>query len=306
MYGEDRLTRPLLRMRNGKFDKQGDFVPVTWEAGVRRDGAPVQAGARRIRTDRRRDHGLGAVHGAGGLRAVKLLKAGWRSNNIDPNARHCMASAVAAFMQVFGIDEPAGNYDDIELTDTVVTWGANMAEMHPMLWARVTDKAPGRSGLPGGQPEHVLQPHRRTSSPTPRSSSSPTRIWRSGTTSPARSCAATPWTSEFVREALRVRHRPLRHRLRHARDRRVRLRCGEGHAGAPARGGADPRRGDRPAQGPRSRPTASSRRNAGAAGKHWRISFEDFKKAWSRTAWTSSPSCPRAIPTNRWTTTRRS
>ena len=51
-----------------------------------------------------------------------------------------MASAVAAFMQTFGIDEPAGNYDDIELTDTVVTWGANMAEMHPMLWARVIDR----------------------------------------------------------------------------------------------------------------------------------------------------------------------
>jgi nitrate reductase cytochrome c-type subunit len=71
--------------------------------------------------------------------AVKMLKAGWRSNNIDPNARHCMASAVAAFMQVYGIDEPSGCYDDIELTDTVVTWGANMAEMHPMLWARVVD-----------------------------------------------------------------------------------------------------------------------------------------------------------------------
>ena len=27
--------------------------------------------------------------------ALKLAKAGWRSNNIDPNARHCMASAVA-------------------------------------------------------------------------------------------------------------------------------------------------------------------------------------------------------------------
>ena len=75
-----------------------------------------------------------------GYAAVKLVKAGWRSNNLDPNARHCMASAVAAFMQTFGIDEPAGNYDDIELTDTVVTWGANMAEMHPMLWARVIDR----------------------------------------------------------------------------------------------------------------------------------------------------------------------
>ncbi|MCP3957174.1 MAG: molybdopterin-dependent oxidoreductase, partial [bacterium] len=57
-----------------------------------------------------------------------------------PNARHCMASAVVAFIQTFGIDEPAGNYDDIELTDTIVTWGANMAECHPILWSRATDR----------------------------------------------------------------------------------------------------------------------------------------------------------------------
>ena len=31
-----------------------------------------------------------------GYAASKLYKAGFRSNNIDPNARHCMASAVAA------------------------------------------------------------------------------------------------------------------------------------------------------------------------------------------------------------------
>ena len=51
-----------------------------------------------------------------------------------------MASAVVGFMETFGIDEPAGCYDDIELTDTIITWGANMAEMHPILWARVTDR----------------------------------------------------------------------------------------------------------------------------------------------------------------------
>ncbi|MDP6314501.1 MAG: twin-arginine translocation signal domain-containing protein, partial [Arenicellales bacterium] len=30
MYGEDRLTTPLLRMKNGAFDKSGDFRPVSW------------------------------------------------------------------------------------------------------------------------------------------------------------------------------------------------------------------------------------------------------------------------------------
>ncbi len=75
-----------------------------------------------------------------GYAAVKLIKAGFRSNNIDPNARHCMASAVAAFMQVFGIDEPAGNYDDMHHSDTVMLWGANMAEMHPVLWSKITNR----------------------------------------------------------------------------------------------------------------------------------------------------------------------
>jgi nitrate reductase NapA len=31
MYGHDRLTRPLLRKSNGKFDKNGEFTPVTWD-----------------------------------------------------------------------------------------------------------------------------------------------------------------------------------------------------------------------------------------------------------------------------------
>lgn len=139
-YGHDRLTKPLLRMKNGRFDKKGDFVPVSWERAF--DEMEKQF---------RRAHKELGPTGVGffasgqhtiqeGYAAVKLFKAGFRTNNLDPNARHCMASAVAAFMQTFGIDEPAGNYDDIEHTDTMVLWGANMAEMHPVLWTRIADR----------------------------------------------------------------------------------------------------------------------------------------------------------------------
>lgn len=75
-----------------------------------------------------------------GYAAAKLFKAGFRSNNIDPNARHCMASAVVGFMRTFGMDEPMGCYDDIEHADAFVLWGANMAEMHPILWSRITNR----------------------------------------------------------------------------------------------------------------------------------------------------------------------
>ncbi len=75
-----------------------------------------------------------------GYAAAKLYKAGFLSNNIDPNARHCIASAVAGFMRTFGIDEPMGCYDDFENADAFVLWGSNMAEMHPILCTRLTDR----------------------------------------------------------------------------------------------------------------------------------------------------------------------
>ena len=139
-YGKDRLTRPLMRMTGGRFDKKGKFTPVSWERAF----DEMEKQFRKAYCE------LGpagvAIFGSGqytiqeGYAAAKLMKAGFRSNNIDPNARHCMASAVVGFIQTFGIDEPSGNYDDIELTDTMVTWGANMAEMHPILWSRAVDR----------------------------------------------------------------------------------------------------------------------------------------------------------------------
>ncbi|HYQ70899.1 MAG TPA: nitrate reductase catalytic subunit NapA [Gammaproteobacteria bacterium] len=140
IYGKDRLTRPLMRMTDGKFDKHGKFQAVSWERAF--DEMEKQF---RKAYQEMGPHGV-AIFGSGqytipeGYVSAKLMKAGFRSNNIDPNARHCMASAVVGFIQTFGIDEPAGNYDDIEHTDTVVTWGANMAECHPILWARVSDR----------------------------------------------------------------------------------------------------------------------------------------------------------------------
>ncbi|MBD8527464.1 periplasmic nitrate reductase subunit alpha [Pseudomarimonas arenosa] len=140
MYGADRLTRPLLRKKEGRYDKQGEFEAVSWEEAF--DVMATQF--KRVLKEK----GPGAVgmFGSGqwtvweGYAANKLFKAGFRSNNIDPNARHCMASAVMGFMRSFGMDEPMGCYDDIEAADAFVLWGSNMAEMHPILWTRVADR----------------------------------------------------------------------------------------------------------------------------------------------------------------------
>ncbi|WP_456417112.1 nitrate reductase catalytic subunit NapA [Thiolapillus sp.] len=159
LYGEDRLTKPLLRKKNGKFDKNGKFEEISWDEAFK------------IMADKfvsaRKNKGPKAIgmFGSGqwtvweGYAASKLMKAGFRSNSLEPNARHCMASAVGAFMRGFGIDEPMGCYDDLEHADVFVLWGANMAEMHPILWSRLTDT---RLTKPGCE-VHVLSTFRHRS-----------------------------------------------------------------------------------------------------------------------------------------------
>lgn len=140
MYGKDRLTQPMLRKTNGQYDKNGEFEAVSWDEAFTIMAAKFK--------DAMAKNGKNAVgmftSGQStiweGYAKNKLWKAGFRSNNVDPNARHCMASAAVAFMRTFGMDEPMGCYDDIEQAEAFVLWGSNMAEMHPILWSRITDR----------------------------------------------------------------------------------------------------------------------------------------------------------------------
>ena len=158
MYGKDRLTKPLLRKKNGKYAKDGQFEEVSWDEAFR-------TMAEKWIAARKKGPKAVGMFGSGqwtvweGFAAQKLIKAGFRSNSLEPNARHCMASAVGAFMRAFGIDEPAGCYDDLEQADAFVLWGSNMAEMHPILWSRLTNT---RLTKPGCE-VHVLSTFRNRS-----------------------------------------------------------------------------------------------------------------------------------------------
>jgi len=128
LYGPDRLTTPMLR-RNGTLE------PITWDEAI-------DVIADRIEGDQ---PGF-AIYGSGqwtipeGYACQKFIKGGLSNNNIDPNARLCMASAVTGFLATYGVDEPAGCYDDLDACDVLITWGNNPAEMHPVLFSRVMDR----------------------------------------------------------------------------------------------------------------------------------------------------------------------
>jgi nitrate reductase (cytochrome) len=132
-YGADRLVRPQIR-------KDGRLADVTWDEAL-------DLIARRFK-ETSEAHGPDAValYLSGqstipeGYAALKWARAGLRSNNLEANARLCMASAVSGFLTTFGSDEPSGCYDDLDEGDVFVLWGSNMAEMHPVLFSRIVDR----------------------------------------------------------------------------------------------------------------------------------------------------------------------
>lgn len=128
LYGKDRLTKPLLRNGSG-------YKEISWDAALDVIADRISDAPERF-----------AIYGSGqwtipeGYAAQKFIKGGLSNNHIDPNARLCMASAVTGFLATYGVDEPAGCYDDLDTCDVLIMWGNNPAEMHPVLFSRVIDR----------------------------------------------------------------------------------------------------------------------------------------------------------------------
>lgn len=128
LYGKDRLTEPLLRDGDG-------FRKISWDQAL-----DIIADRIIKAPDRFAIYGSGQWTIPEGYAAQKFIKGGLSNNHIDPNARLCMASAVTGFLATYGVDEPAGCYDDLDNCDVLIMWGNNPAEMHPVLFSRVVDR----------------------------------------------------------------------------------------------------------------------------------------------------------------------
>ena len=126
LAAEGRLTVPTV-----------DGRPVSWDAALDR----VTTGFRDL-LDRYGPESV-AVLSTGQLVTEefytlgKLVRLGMGLAHYDGNTTLCMASAVAGYKLSFGTDGPPGCYDDLELADVLVLWGANLADNHPLLMPRV-------------------------------------------------------------------------------------------------------------------------------------------------------------------------
>jgi nitrate reductase (cytochrome) len=96
MYGQDRLTKPMLRMTNGKYDKNGEFTPVSWDAAF-----DVMAQKFKQTLRDKGPTGIG-MFGSGqwtiweGYAAAKMFKAGARCRRRRKSGASCSAPSTPA------------------------------------------------------------------------------------------------------------------------------------------------------------------------------------------------------------------
>jgi len=141
LYGEDRLTYPQLRQPDGTLKR------ISWEEALDRVAEEYRKALDEHGPESVSMYGSGQWTVFDGYAATKWMRAGMKSNNLEPNARLCMASAVMGFMTQFQSDEPMGCYEDLEAGDDFILWGNNMAEMHPVLFSRMLETKRARGDV---------------------------------------------------------------------------------------------------------------------------------------------------------------
>ncbi|MEE9368851.1 MAG: molybdopterin-dependent oxidoreductase [Pontiella sp.] len=140
LYAADRFKQAYVK-------RDGKMVPVPISEALDLVASKMQETIDKHGKDSVALYGSGQWTIPDGYVASKFMKGCIGTNNLEANARLCMASAVTGFLTTFGADEPMGCYDDIEKTETFVMWGNNMAEMHPVLFSRCLEQRrrnPGR------------------------------------------------------------------------------------------------------------------------------------------------------------------
>lgn len=134
LQSSERLTRPLLR-RGGRLE------PVGWEEAL----GHIARGMR----DAVAAGGPEAVAAISSARATneenylvqKFMRTVIGSNNIDNCSRLCHSPSAAGLTASFGLPGGTHGFDDAERADCLLVVGANPVEAHPVVGARLLQRA---------------------------------------------------------------------------------------------------------------------------------------------------------------------
>ncbi|WP_416883951.1 formate dehydrogenase subunit alpha [Marivita sp.] len=140
IHHEHRLTKPLIRRDDappkGLNVDPGNvlthFREATWEEAM-----TVAAGGL---AKLRQAHGGASVAGFGSAKCTneeaylfqKLIRQGFKHNNVDHCTRLCHASSVSALIENVGSGAVTATFNQIENSDVAIVIGANPVENHPV------------------------------------------------------------------------------------------------------------------------------------------------------------------------------
>jgi len=140
IHHEHRLTKPLIRRADAPAkglnvdpgDLSTHFREATWEEAME----AAAGGLAQLR----QAHGGQSVAGFGSAKCTneeaylfqKLIRQGFKHNNVDHCTRLCHASSVSALIENVGSGAVTATFNEIKNADVAIVIGANPVENHPV------------------------------------------------------------------------------------------------------------------------------------------------------------------------------
>ncbi len=126
----DRLTQPLLREGEG-------FRPISWDEAIGIAAARLKETVER--------YGADAVGGLSSAKCTneenylfqRLIRAAFKTNNVDHCARLCHAPTTVAMVQTLGSGAMTNSIRDLAGAEFLLVIGSNAAESHPVLMGEI-------------------------------------------------------------------------------------------------------------------------------------------------------------------------
>ena len=138
---DQRLTVPLARKRGVSKDINPEdfdlnnvenyFEPISWDEAIKRTTEKFKS---LVINDSRSTAGFGCAKGSNEEAYLfqKLVRTGFRNNNVDHCTRLCHASSVVALLEMIGSGAVSNQVADVAEADTIIVIGANPTVNHPV------------------------------------------------------------------------------------------------------------------------------------------------------------------------------
>jgi len=138
---DQRLTVPLARKKGVSKDINPEdfdlnkienyFEPISWDDAIKRTTEKFKS---LVMSDSRSTAGFGCAKGSNEEAYLfqKLVRTGFRNNNVDHCTRLCHASSVVALLEMIGSGAVSNQVADVAEAETIIVIGANPTVNHPV------------------------------------------------------------------------------------------------------------------------------------------------------------------------------